>query len=46
MGWGDWDEKLTRMRWFLRKFEGKGARFRAVDLSFRGQVVARPRGRA
>lgn len=45
MGWGDWDEKLTRMRWFLRKFEGKGARFRAVDLSFRGQVVARPRGK-
>ena len=46
MGWGDWDEKLTRMRWFLRKFQGQGARFRAVDLSFRGQVIARPRGRA
>ncbi len=45
MGWGDWDEKLTRMRWFLREFQGKGVRFRAVDLSFRGQVVARPRGR-
>lgn len=45
MGWGDWDEKLQRMRWFLREFQGKGARFQAVDLSFRGQVVARPRGR-
>ncbi len=46
MGWGDWDEKLNRLEWFLREFQGKGARFRAVDLSFRGQVVARPRGRA
>ena len=45
LGWGDWDEKVTRMRWFLRKFRGQGARFQAVDLSFRGQVVARPRGR-
>ena len=46
MGWGDWDGKLTRLRWFVREFQGKGDRFRAVDLSFRGQVVARPRGRA
>lgn len=46
MGWGDWDDKLSRLEWFLRKFQGKGARFRAVDLSFRGQVVARPRRRA
>ena len=45
LGWGDWDEKLARMRWFLRIFQEKGPRFRAVDLSFRGQVVARPRGR-
>ena len=44
MGWGDWDEKLSRLEWFLGEFQGKGARFRAVDLSFRGQVVARPRG--
>ena len=43
MGWGDWDEKLHRLRWFLREFKRKGARFRAVDLSFRGQVVVRPR---
>ncbi len=46
MGWGDWDEKLGRLEWFLGEFRGKEARFRAVDLSFRGQVVARPRGRA
>lgn len=46
MGWGDWDEKLHRLRWFLREFQEHGARFRAVDLSFRGQVVARPRGEA
>ncbi len=45
MGWGDWDEKLNRLQWFLGEFRGQGARFRAVDLSFRGQVVARPRGR-
>ncbi len=45
MGWGDWDEKLHRLGWFVREFRGKGARFRAVDLSFRGQVVAHPRGR-
>ena len=45
MGWGDWDEKLSRLEWFLGEFQEKGARFRAVDLSFRGQVVARPRGR-
>ena len=45
VGWGDWDEKLNRLRWFLREFQGQGARFRAVDLSFRGQVVARPRKR-
>lgn len=45
MGWGDWDGKLSRLEWFLREFQGKGARFRAVDLSFRGQVVVRPRGR-
>lgn len=45
VGWGDWDEKLDRLQWFLREFRGQGARFRAVDLSFRGQVVARPRGR-
>lgn len=46
MGWGDWEEKLDRLRWFTTKFQGRAARFRAVDLSFRGQVVARPRGSA
>ena len=45
VGWGDWDEKLNRLQWFLREFQGQGARFKAVDLSFRGQVVARPRKR-
>ncbi|MDE0031075.1 MAG: FtsQ-type POTRA domain-containing protein [Deltaproteobacteria bacterium] len=46
MGWGDWDDKLRRLQWFLREFREQGARFRAVDLSFKGQVVARPRKRA
>ena len=46
MGWGDWDEKLSRLQWFLKEFQGREARFRAVDLSFRGRVVARRRGRA
>ena len=46
MGWGDWEEKLDRLQWFVRKFQGRAARFGAVDMSFRGQVVARPRGSA
>lgn len=46
MGWGDWDDKLRRLQWFLREFREQEARFRAVDLSFKGQVVARPRKRA
>ena len=46
MGWGDWDDKLGRLQWFLREFREQAARFRAVDLSFRGQVVTRPRKRA
>ena len=45
VGWGDWDAKLDRLRWFVREFPGQGARFKAVDVSFKGQVVARPRGR-
>ncbi len=45
MGWGDWSAKLERLRWFVREFPGQGARFEAVDVSFKGQVVARPRGR-
>ncbi len=46
MGWGDWDDKLQRLRWFLRKFREQESVFRAVDLSFKGQVVTRPRKRA
>lgn len=45
VGWGDWDAKLDRLQWFVRKFPGQAARFEAVDVSFEGQVVARPRGR-
>ena len=45
MGWGDWEAKLDRLQWFVREFPGQGARFEAVDVSFKGQVVARPRGR-
>lgn len=45
VGWGDWDGKLDRLRWFVREFRGQQARFKAVDVSFRGQVIARPRGR-
>ncbi len=46
MGWGDWDDKLRRLQWFVREFREQEARFRAVDLSFKGQVVTRPRKRA
>lgn len=46
MGWGDWDDKLRRLRWFLREFREQQDRFRVVDLSFKGQVVTRPRKRA
>jgi len=46
MGWGDWDDKLRRLQWFLREFREQETRFRAVDLSFKGQVVTRPRKRA
>ena len=45
VGWGDWDRKLARLRWFVQEFRGQQARFKAVDVSFRGQVIARPRGR-
>lgn len=45
VGWGDWDAKLDRLQWFVQKFSGQAARFEAVDLSFKGQVVTRPRGR-
>ena len=45
VGWGDWEAKLERLQWFVREFPGQGARFEAVDVSFKGQVVARPRGR-
>ena len=46
VGWGDWGAKLERLQWFVREFPGQGARFETVDVSFKGQVVARPRGRA
>ncbi len=46
MGWGDWHDKLGRLQWFLREFREREALFGAVDLSFRGQVVTRPRKRA
>lgn len=45
VGWGDWDDKLDRLRWFVREFRGQPGRFKAVDVSFRGQLIARPRGR-
>jgi len=43
MGWGDWAEKLLRLKRFLREWEGQEAHFAAVDMSFVGQAVVRLR---
>lgn len=43
MGWGDWPQKLLRLKRFLREWDGQEAHFAAVDMSFAGQAVVRRR---
>lgn len=43
MGWGDWEEKLTRMERLLTLWKGNEERLGSLDMSFRDQVVARLR---
>jgi cell division protein FtsQ len=43
MGWGDWDNKLTRLDHVLGLWKGNEDRLASLDVSFRDQVVARLR---
>jgi hypothetical protein len=43
MGWGNWDDKLSRLERLLTLWKGNEGRLGALDLSFRDQVVARLR---
>ncbi len=43
MGWGEWKRKLQRLERVLALWKGKEEALAALDLSFRGQVVARLR---
>ena len=43
MGWGNWDEKLSRLERLLTLWKGNEGRLGALDMSFRDQVVARLR---
>ena len=43
MGWGNWEEKLTRMERLLGLWKGNEERLASLDMSFRDQVVARLR---
>ncbi len=41
MGWGDWQEKIQRLERVLALWRGREGNLVALDLSFRGQVVAK-----
>ncbi|MDP6559060.1 MAG: FtsQ-type POTRA domain-containing protein [Candidatus Binatia bacterium] len=43
MGWGDWSNKVRRLRRVLSEWNGKEKHLDSLDLSFRSQVVARLR---
>jgi hypothetical protein len=43
MGWGDWPEKVHRLKHVLTKWRGKENRLALLDLSFSDQVVVRLR---
>ncbi len=43
MGWGDWEDKLARLDRLLALWKGNEARLASLDVSFRGQIVARLR---
>lgn len=42
-GWGDWEDKVKRLRRILEVWNGRENRLAALDLRFRDQVVARMR---
>ena len=43
MGWGDWEDKLRRVKRVLSLWKGHEQRLASLDVSFRGQAVARIR---
>jgi cell division protein FtsQ len=43
MGWGNWEEKLTRMERLMTLWKGHEERLASLDMSFSDQVVARLR---
>ena len=44
MGWGDWEDKLHRVKRVLSLWKGHEQRLGSLDVGFRGQAVARIRG--
>jgi len=43
MGWGNWDQKLSRLERLLTLWKGNEGRLGVLDMSFRDQIVARLR---
>jgi cell division protein FtsQ len=43
MGWGDWEDKLRRLKRVFSLWKGHEHRLTSLDVSFRGQAVARIR---
>ncbi|HEX2226498.1 MAG TPA: FtsQ-type POTRA domain-containing protein [Candidatus Binatia bacterium] len=43
MGWGDWDDKVGRVKRILSLWKGHEGRLASLDVSFGGQAVARVR---
>ena len=43
MGWGDWDDKVGRVKRVLSLWKGQEGRLASLDVSYRGQAVARIR---
>lgn len=41
LGWGEWRAKLRRLEWVLAEWRGREKKLAALDLRFRGQVVAK-----
>ena len=43
MGWGDWDDKILRVKRVLSLWRGHEERLASLDVSYRGQAVTRVR---
>jgi cell division protein FtsQ len=43
MGWGDWEDKVGRVKRVLSLWQGQEERLASLDVSYRGQAVARIR---